>query len=324
MSQRNGYNQRYDMLSEFKALVDAYTRSGGNAAVLDTPGVASLFVHENRVLSSNLIPGLELNVEETDTGINAHLVILEGHSIEQPIHLCFGVLPEEGMQEIRSSITAEARSSAELLAHCTFPNAVRVKHIMEADIRIGEKAYLTYNETHYHGPHSGVEVIPKARVKIDRGGRLVTRFALIEGRVGRLDMDYHVDVGANAAAEMTAKVYGRADDEIRMRECTVLSGRGARSVIKSRVAVRDRAKSMVESITEGRAPYCRGHMDCVEIVQGDATAEAVPRVSVFDERAKVTHEAAIGSVDKKQVETLISRGLAESEAVDVIVRGLLK
>ncbi len=31
-------------------------------------------------------------------------------------------------------------------------------------------------------------------------------------------------------------------------------------------------------------------------------AEAVPRVSVFDEWAKVTHEVAIGSVDKKQVE----------------------
>ena len=38
-------------------------------------------------------------------------------------------------------------------------------------------------------------------------------------------------------------------------------------------------------------------------------AEAVPRVPVFDERANVTHEAAIGSVAKKQVETLISAGL---------------
>jgi hypothetical protein len=48
------------------------------------------------------------------------------------------------------------------------------------------------------------------------------------------------------------------------------------------------------------------------------------RVSVLDERAKVTHEAAIGRVNKKQVETLMSRGVDESEAVDIIVRGLLK
>ncbi|MDF1556736.1 MAG: SufD family Fe-S cluster assembly protein [ANME-2 cluster archaeon] len=312
------------MIDEYKALVNAYARSGGNAAALDTPGTASLLIHENRILSSNLVPGLELNVEETNEGVNAQLVILKGHRIKHPIHLCFGVLPEEGVQEIIFSITVEAGSSAELLAHCTFPNAFRVKHIMKADIEIRDGAYLAYNETHYHGPHGGVEVIPKARIKIDDRGRLVTRFTLTEGRVGRLDMDYDVNVGADAVAEMTAKVYGRGQDEILIRERTVLSGRGARSVIKSRVAVRDQAKSMVESITEGRGAYCRGHVDCVEIVQGDAVAEAVPRVSVFNEHAKVTHEAAIGSVDKKQVETLISRGLDESEAVDVIVMGLLK
>ncbi len=42
---------------------------------------------------------------------------------------------------------------------------------------------------------------------------------------------------------------------------------------------------------------------------------------VFNEQAKVTHEAAIGSVNKKQVEILISCGLDESESMDVIVRG---
>ncbi|HPB48623.1 MAG TPA: SufD family Fe-S cluster assembly protein, partial [Exilispira sp.] len=41
-------------------------------------------------------------------------------------------------------------------------------------------------------------------------------------------------------------------------------------------------------------------------------------------KAQVTHEAAIGSVDSKQLETLMSRGLSEDEAVDLIVSGLLK
>jgi Fe-S cluster assembly scaffold protein SufB len=45
---------------------------------------------------------------------------------------------------------------------------------------------------------------------------------------------------------------------------------------------------------------------------------------VTDDRAKLTHEAAIGSVDKKQVETLMARGLTEEESVDVVVRGILR
>lgn len=51
---------------------------------------------------------------------------------------------------------------------------------------------------------------------------------------------------------------------------------------------------------------------------------AVPRLLVTDDRAKLTHEAAIGSVDKKQVETLMARGLTEEESVDVVVRGILR
>jgi len=50
----------------------------------------------------------------------------------------------------------------------------------------------------------------------------------------------------------------------------------------------------------------------------------VPVVLVTERTAKVTHEAAIGSVDHKQVETLMARGLSEDEAVDVVVEGLLR
>ena len=53
-------------------------------------------------------------------------------------------------------------------------------------------------------------------------------------------------------------------------------------------------------------------------------ARAIPVVYVNDKQAKVTHEAAIGSIDKKQMQTLMARGLNEEEAVDVIVKGVLR
>jgi Fe-S cluster assembly scaffold protein SufB len=45
---------------------------------------------------------------------------------------------------------------------------------------------------------------------------------------------------------------------------------------------------------------------------------------VRDDQARVTHEAAIGSVSKKELETLMARGLDEEEAVDIIIRGMLR
>ncbi|MDZ7262427.1 MAG: SufD family Fe-S cluster assembly protein, partial [candidate division KSB1 bacterium] len=104
-----------------------------------------------------------------------------------------------------------------------------------------------------------------------------------------------------------------------------LNGARSRGLAKSRIVVRDQAQSEVVGEIIGNGAQSRGHVDCIEIIQGKgARASAVPRLSVVDETAKLTHEAAIGSVDKKQVETLMARGLTESEAVEVVVQGLLK
>jgi Fe-S cluster assembly scaffold protein SufB len=48
-------------------------------------------------------------------------------------------------------------------------------------------------------------------------------------------------------------------------------------------------------------------------------ASAIPIVRVFHPEAKVTHEAAIGSVDKKELETLMARVMSPEQAVELIV-----
>jgi hypothetical protein len=68
----------------------------------------------------------------------------------------------------------------------------------------------------------------------------------------------------------------------------------------------------------------RGHVDCLEIVRGRARASAVPEVRITHPEAKVMHEAAIGSVDERQLETLMARGLAPEQAVDLIILGMLR
>ena len=76
-------------------------------------------------------------------------------------------------------------------------------------------------------------------------------------------------------------------------------------------------------INGGNAAGVRGHVNCMEIIRDRATAKVIPSVSVTHPQAKVTHEAAIGSVDKHQLETLMAHGLNLEEAVGVIVKGML-
>jgi Fe-S cluster assembly scaffold protein SufB len=309
---------------DLEGLMEAYRQAGGDPEALRQANVATLVVSANQVLMSHEIEGVRFEAEELAEGIKARIIVAPGTKVERTVHLCFGMLPAEGRQEIIASYDIGAGAEVEFLAHCTFPNAVKLQHVMDADIHIGAGARMTYTEAHYHGQTGGIEVLPKAEVTVGEGGRFVTTFSLTHGRVGRLDIDYDVTVARSGLAEMTTKVYGHADDAVNVREVLHLDGEDARGLTKTRVAVRGTARSEVLTTAEGNAPGAIGHMDCTEIVRDQAEARNVPVVVVRDDRARVTHEAAIGSVNKKELETLMARGLDEDEAVDTIIRGMLR
>ena len=311
-------------MSEIDNLMKAVTVAGGDRGVLANKEIAHLAASGHKILSANKVEGLEVEAKETLTGIEAKVTVLEGVKIKNPVHLCFGVLHKRGTQKIKMDVRLEKNASAIFIAHCVFPNAEKVRHIMDAVVEIGEGAEMRYSETHYHGTYGGIEVIPKAVVKVGKNGRYFTDFNLTTGRVGSLAIDYFVTAGENAVTELTARVFGHANDEINIKEKVVLAGKNSRSIIKTRVAIEDDAQAEVTGITEGCAEGARGHVDCMEIVKDRAVAKAIPIVNVTNPLAKVTHEAAIGSVDKKQMETLMAHGLSAEEAVDIIVKGILK
>jgi len=315
----------YSVEKEYEVMVDAYEKAGGDRSALLNKDVAKLVVHENRVLSADGVPGVRLRYEPKENGIMAELLVEEGIKVKHPVHLCFGILPEEGLQEIELQVEVGSGAEVRVIAHCIFPNAVHIIHKMDAVITIGDNASFNYGETHYHGDFGGIEVIPKAKITLGEKALYENTFSLVEGCVGKLDFDYEVFSGARSVTELIAKVYGKKDDIIKIAERVNLDANGARSLIKTRVVLTDRATAEVIGETYGNAPYARGHVDCIELVNGQqAVAKAIPIVVVTNEKAKVTHEAAIGSIDRRQIETLMARGLDENEAVDVIVRGILR
>jgi len=311
-------------MSELDELMKAFGEAGGDKGILADGATAHLVASGHEILSMNDVEGLEVNARAGLAGIGARVTVKKGVKVEKPVHLCFGILHKRGTQKIKMEVRLEEHAFAHFIAHCVFPKAEKVRHIMDAVIEIGEGAEMGYSETHYHGLYGGIEVAPRAAVRVGRNGKYLSNFALISGRVGKLHMDYRVNAGENAVTELNAKVFGHADDRISIKEEVILTGENSRGLIKTRVAVEDDAVAEIEGITVGRAAGARGHVDCMEIVKDRATARAVPIVGVTHALAKVTHEAAIGSVDKRQLETLMAHGLTPEEAVDVIVKGVLR
>ena len=308
---------------DYEMMLDVYQELGQSPAIFEQSDVAHLVIHQNQVIGAHLVPGLTVEPEELDDGVRVLAVVEEGTVIKNPVHMCFGVLPEKGLQRILIDVDVRPRAEVALLAHCLFPNAVDVTHRMEAQIRVGEGASYRYFERHVHGPTGGVMVVPRAEVQLDAGAHFETEFELLKGSVGTIQVDYAARCAAASTLRMIARISGRGEDRIEIRETAHLEGERATGVLLSRIAVRDRASADVYNELNATAPHARGHVDCKEIVQDSAVARAVPMVNVGHPLAHVTHEAAIGSVDSKELETLMSRGMTEDEAVDLIIQGLL-
>jgi uncharacterized protein len=309
---------------EYEAILAAYQQAGGEPDLLRAARAAAVVASGHDVLAVTEVPGVHLDVAATPDRITANVLVDADACPEGPVHLCFGLLPDVGIRRIRIRIHVGDEAQVGFLAHCSFPDARHVEHLMDADIQVGPRAHVTYDEGHYHGPHGGVVVRPSTTVHVASGGRFASTFRILQGRVGRLDLTLDATVDAGGLAEMTTKAYGTGDDRLRVDETFRLVGRGARSLSRTRIAVRDDADSQVVTRTEGDATDARGHMDCAEIVRDRATATNTPVVVVRHEGAQITHEAAIGRVDHRQLETLMARGLDEDDATNVIIRGLLR
>lgn len=321
---KHARQQRPGWADEMSAMLDAYQQAGGDPQALQLPEVATLVISGDQALVVHEIPGIHFEAKPIEHGVKARIFVEPEVHLERAVHLCFGVIPAEGIQEIIADYDIGARAEAQFLAHCSFPNAVKVEHRMQARIHIGEGASLTYTEEHFHGPQGGVDVRPHAEVIVKAGGRFVSTFSLTRGRVGALDIDYQIDVAESGLVELTTKAYGTGEDRIQVREAVRLNGERSRGLTRTRVAVRDSALSQVITSMEGNAAGARGHMDCTEIVRNQAQAHNEPLVVVRNDQAQVTHEAAIGTVNRKELESLLARGLDEEEAVDLIIRGMIR
>lgn len=303
--------------------VERLLKEAGLHNLVHDKKTARLVIDKDKVVDSNTIEGLEINTKEIEDGVEVELTLLEGTKIKNPVHLCFGVSHKKAVQKIKMKADIQKDTEIALVAHCIFPEAIDVKHIMDATIEIQDNAKYSYFERHIHSENPGISVIAKAKIDMGVSSKFFTEFELLRGRVGTMDIDYDTRCGPLSVMDMTARVNGYGDDYIKIQEKGLLEGDSSRGALKTRVAVRDNAKADVYNKLIATGNKARGHVDCKEIIQDDGIATATPIVEVKNPTAHVTHEASIGSVDSKQLQTLMSRGLSEDDAVELIIQGLL-
>jgi len=314
---------RYDR--EFEMIAKYYEKSGGDVSKLLDKRVVSIIVNGDQVIGKNTVSGVNVCAEQIENGVKIWIEIEDNVIVENPIHLCTGYLKPEGMQIVLINTKVGRNSKAKFLSHCIFPKGKKFVHRMISDIEIGDNSELSYEDIHFHSEDGGVTVEAIYNAKLLKGAKYDNTFHLTKTRVGKLKVNMKVDLDEFASAYIESKVYEKKNDVVEIIEELNLNGRYSSGIAKTVVFSTDESSAKIINKAYGNAPYSKGHIECNEIVKGDGVkVGTIPELYVRDEKAELTHEASIGRINIKQLETLMAKGLTEEEATELIIRGMLK
>lgn len=102
-----------------------------------------------------------------------------------------------------------------------------------------------------------------------------------------------------------------------------LSGENSSTHVTSRsVATNESYQEFISNITGNTK--CYAHVECDAIIKENGKVKAVPEIYAKNIDANLIHEAAIGKIAGEQLIKLMSLGLTEKEAEDIIIKGFLK
>ena len=102
----------------------------------------------------------------------------------------------------------------------------------------------------------------------------------------------------------------------------ILNGTDAATQVISRSIAKDNSVQIFHPVVTGNAA-CRAHVQCDSIIMDKATVRSVPEICANHSDAQLVHEAAIGKINNDQLKKLMTFGMSEAEAEEIIIEGFL-
>ncbi|ABS60340.1 MULTISPECIES: SufB/SufD family protein [Fervidobacterium] len=313
-----------DVKKEFETIVKTAEKLGTDASKFMDKRIASIIISGDRVIGLNNVPGVKLIHKQIEHGVQVDMEIEENTEVPFPIHVCTGYIEKKGYQKVLFNIIVRKNAKVKFTAHCVFPQAEDFTHEAVSNVVVEEGAIMEYNDEHYHSDLGTITLKTTTNAKVEKGGVYKNSFHLTKTRVGKLNVLMNLELKENAVGELVSKVRASSNDEVNINEIVYLNGEHSRGLAKTVVVGLDEAKVNVLNEAYGNAPYSKAHISCEEITKGEkVTVSTTPVLKITNDLAELTHEASIGRVSQKQLETLMAKGLTEEEATELIIKGLL-
>lgn len=187
-----------------------------------------------------------------------------------------------------------------------------------------ENAKVTYVEKHYgEGKGTGKKILnPTTEIYMKKGSSMNMDSVQIKGvddtiRITKATLD------ADTTLEISEKILTTGKQTAKTEFIVELNGENASVHVTSRsVAEGSSTQEFTSNITGNTK--CYAHVECDAIIKDEGKVKAIPEIYAKNIDANLIHEAAIGKIAGAQLNKLMTLGLNEQEAEEVIIKGFLK
>ena len=187
-----------------------------------------------------------------------------------------------------------------------------------------EGAKVKYVEKHYgEGLGSGKKILnPTTEIYMKAGSSMTMDSIQIKG-VDNTTRITKAQLGASTTLEISEKILTTGSGTAKTEFVVDLNGENASVHVTSRsVAEGTSYQEFISNITGNTK--CYAHIECDAIIKDEGKVKAIPEIYAKNIEANLIHEAAIGKIAGEQLNKLMTLGLNESEAEEVIIKGFLK
>jgi len=253
------------------------------------------------------------------------IYVPKGVKLEKPVQSYFRINSERMGQFERTLIIVEDDADIHYVEGCTAPLYSKDSlHAAVVEIYVKKRAHCRYS-TVQNWSNNIVNLVTK-RTLVDDYGHM----EWIDGNVGAgLNMKYPACILKGKKAKgTTVSIAFASEGQLQDTGAKMIHlGEGSTSTVISKSICRGGGKVNYRGTVScgSKALGARSHIECDTLILDDvSTSDTIPTNIGANSDMYIEHEATVSKVNEEQLFYLMSRGLTEAEATEMIVMGFIE
>lgn len=241
--------------------------------------------------------------------------------IDFPLTTCLTIASPKISQNLTNLLIIERniKAKANVICQATGHNLCG-RHRAGGKLILKDKASLEYN--HFHQWGSQDLVSPDYQFILGKNSRLNYIYKNLSPPKN-LELKTSIYNSESASANLKF-VIKASNSQINLKDAIFLEGKNSQGIVRLRLVGRENSQIKAASQIIAQAP-AKGHLDCQGLlVSQDSLISLIPKLVCQNKKAQITHEASIGKISEEELNYLRSRGLSETEAINLIIAGFLE